>query len=185
VALTIGQSPAITSADNTTFTVGVAGTFSVTTSGSPAASLTESGTLPGGVTFVYHGNGTGTLSGTPAAGAHGAYSITLTAQNGLRAECDPNDYPHRGSGAFHGVADISDVWGLGEERCERINAGDEYRRGGAAHHEYHARRPQRPPVLAEQQLRQLYCGQHGLHDQRRVHANRGGLDECDVERQRR
>ena len=75
--------PSITSANNTTFTVGAAGSFTVTTTGSPTPSLTESGTLPSGVTFKDNGNGTATLSGTPAAGTAGSYPITITASNGV------------------------------------------------------------------------------------------------------
>jgi hypothetical protein len=75
--------PAITSAATTTFTVGAAGTFTVTTTGNPTAAISESGALPGGVTFVDNGNGTATLSGTPAAGTQGTYPITITASNGV------------------------------------------------------------------------------------------------------
>ena len=81
--LTIGQAPAITSAMSTTFTVGTAGTFMVTTSGFPAPALTETGALPGGVTFLDNKNGTATLAGTPAAGTGKAYSFSITAQNGI------------------------------------------------------------------------------------------------------
>jgi hypothetical protein len=75
--------PAITSANATTFTVGTAGTFSVTTTGSPAATLSETGALPSGVTFTNNGNGTATLAGTPAAATNGSYPITITAANGV------------------------------------------------------------------------------------------------------
>jgi hypothetical protein len=75
--------PAITSASSTAFTVGTAGTFSVTTTGSPTAKITESGALPSGVTFVDGGNGTATLAGTPAAGTNASYPITITAANGV------------------------------------------------------------------------------------------------------
>ncbi|HEY1621539.1 MAG TPA: immunoglobulin domain-containing protein, partial [Streptosporangiaceae bacterium] len=77
------QAPAFTSASSTTFTAGTAGTFEVTTSGFPNATLSESGSLPSGVTFTDNGNGTGTLAGTPASGAGGSYPITLTASNGV------------------------------------------------------------------------------------------------------
>jgi large repetitive protein len=77
------QAPAITSANNTTFTVGGAGTFTVTTTGTPTPSLSESGSLPSGVTFVNNGNGTATLSGTPASGTNGTYALTITATNGV------------------------------------------------------------------------------------------------------
>ena len=63
--------------------VGAAGTFTVTTTGSPTPSLSESGALPAGVTFVDNGNGTATLSGTPVSGSNGTYSLTFTANNGV------------------------------------------------------------------------------------------------------
>jgi hypothetical protein len=78
-----GTAPGITSANSTTFTVGTAGSFTVTTTGAPAPSLTETGTLPSGVTFKSNGNGIGTLGGTPAAGTAGSYPITITASNGV------------------------------------------------------------------------------------------------------
>ena len=62
--------------------LGVAGSFTVTTIGMPAATLSV-GALPGGVTFVDNLNGTGTLSGTPAAGTAGAHTLTFTATNGV------------------------------------------------------------------------------------------------------
>ena len=43
--LTVNQAPAITSANLATFQVGAAGTFTVTTTGFPTPSITESGTL--------------------------------------------------------------------------------------------------------------------------------------------
>ncbi|MFZ3266792.1 MAG: protease pro-enzyme activation domain-containing protein, partial [Terriglobales bacterium] len=79
--LTVNQPPAITSANNTTFTVGAAGSFTVSTTGIPVASISETGALPAGVTFIDNGDGTGTLSGTPA--ATGGFSISFTAQNGV------------------------------------------------------------------------------------------------------
>jgi hypothetical protein len=77
--LTVDLAPTITSANSTTFTHGKAGSFTVTTTGYPTPSVTESGTLPKGVKFVNNGNGTGTLSGTPT--ATGTFSITFTAAN--------------------------------------------------------------------------------------------------------
>ena len=77
------QAPAITSADSTTFTTGTLGTFTVTTTGVPASALSESGSLPTGVTFVDNGDGTATLAGTPAAGTGGTYALTITAANGV------------------------------------------------------------------------------------------------------
>jgi hypothetical protein len=81
--LTVDQAPAITSANHTTFTVGSAGSFTVTSSGYPTPSVCETGTLPSGVTFHKNGNGTATLLGTPAAGSGGTYAVTITASNGV------------------------------------------------------------------------------------------------------
>jgi len=81
--LTVGQPPAITSANSTTFTVGTAGTFTVTTTGAPTPSITGTGALPSGVTFTDNGNGTATLAGTPAAATGGTYQISIKAHNGI------------------------------------------------------------------------------------------------------
>jgi hypothetical protein len=78
--LTIDQAPAITSANNVTFTVGTAGSFTVAASGFPVDTFSESGTLPTGLTF---NTSTGVLSGTPAAGTGGTYTVTFTASNGV------------------------------------------------------------------------------------------------------
>ena len=75
--------PAITSAANVAFGEGTVNTYTVTTTGSPNAVITESGTLPAGVTFVDNQDGTATLSGTPAAGSGGVFSLTITASNGV------------------------------------------------------------------------------------------------------
>ena len=55
-----------TSASTATLTVGLAGSFTVTTSGSPTPSLSETGPLPSDVMFTDNGNGTASLAGTPA-----------------------------------------------------------------------------------------------------------------------
>jgi hypothetical protein len=75
--------PTITSATNTSFTVGTAGTFTVTTTGDLPVTLSFTGLLPGGVTFTPDpATGTAIIAGTPAAGTGGVYSIVLTAANG-------------------------------------------------------------------------------------------------------
>ena len=81
--LTVDEASAITSASGTTFTTSSGGSFTVTSTGTPTPSLAESGALPNGVSFVDNGDGTGTLSGTPAAGSGGSYPITITASNGV------------------------------------------------------------------------------------------------------
>jgi large repetitive protein len=77
--LTLNEAPAITSHASATFTAGDTATFTVTTRGFPAPSLTETGPLPAGVTFTDNGNGTATISGIPATG--GSYPILITATN--------------------------------------------------------------------------------------------------------
>jgi len=62
----------------------------VSTAGTPTPSLTETGALPGGVTFKDNGNGTATLSGTPAAGTAATYPLTLTATNGVGTAATQN-----------------------------------------------------------------------------------------------
>jgi len=74
-----GTAPSITSGSTTTFTAGSAGSFTVTASGSPSPTFSEIGTLPSGVTF----SSGGVLSGTPAAGTGGTYSLSFTAANGV------------------------------------------------------------------------------------------------------
>ena len=82
VTITIGPvGPAITSANNAHFTAGTPGTFTVTTTGFPPPAISETGALPSGVTLVDNGNGTATLSGTPAGGSGGVYPIVLSATN--------------------------------------------------------------------------------------------------------
>ncbi len=81
--LNVDQAPTISSAASATFSVGHAGSFTVTTKGFPAAALTESGKLPSGVTFLDNGNGTATLSGTPWAGSGGTYTFTISAGNSV------------------------------------------------------------------------------------------------------
>src|SRR5262249_53317572 len=89
--LSVDQAPAITSVPATTFTVGQAGTFTVTTTGAPTPTLTRSRpALPTVVTFVDNGNGTGTLSGTPGMGTGGTYTFTFTASNNVRPDATQN-----------------------------------------------------------------------------------------------
>ena len=45
--------------------------------------LTQSGALPTGITFVDNGNGTGVLQGIAAAGTAGIYALQFTAANSL------------------------------------------------------------------------------------------------------
>ncbi len=86
------QSPAITSANATTFYVGTPGTFTVTATGVPTPALTSTcvPALPAGVTFVDNGNGTATLAGTPPLGSTNTYACTLTASNAIPPDATQN-----------------------------------------------------------------------------------------------
>jgi LmbE family N-acetylglucosaminyl deacetylase len=81
------RAPAFTSAPSAGAKVGEPFSFTVTTEGDPAAALTlASGALPSGLAFLDHGDGTATISGTPAAAAAPAggslgYTLGLSASN--------------------------------------------------------------------------------------------------------
>jgi hypothetical protein len=83
VTITVTRVPAFTSANTTTFTAGVASSFTVTTTGYPPPNITVTGALPAGITFADDGPGfpTGTLGGTAQAGTGGVYNLTFTATN--------------------------------------------------------------------------------------------------------
>jgi bacillolysin len=73
---------AVTSAAGAAFRIGAAGTFTVTTSGSPAPLISVAGTLPAGLAFA---PATATLSGTPLPGTAGLHGLVFTASNGAAA----------------------------------------------------------------------------------------------------
>ena len=74
--LTVGTEPVFTSANNTTFAEGTAGSFTPTATGYPTPTITEFGNLPSGVTFSG-----GVLSGTPT--QSGTFQIGFDATNGV------------------------------------------------------------------------------------------------------
>jgi hypothetical protein len=76
--LTIDQAPAITSASSASVATGYAFSLPVTATGYPAPEITESGSLPEGVTFK---SATATLGGIPAEGTIGSYPIIITAKS--------------------------------------------------------------------------------------------------------
>lgn len=70
-------SPVFTSFATASFNLDQSSNFEVQATG--ATSYAESGALPQGVTFADNGDGTATISGTPAAGTAGPYPIHITA----------------------------------------------------------------------------------------------------------
>ena len=83
---TVQQPPAITSDNHTTFTVGIAGSFAVSATGSPTPTFALTGSLPAGISF----SAAGVLSGTPAAGTGGTYAVSITATNGVPPNATQN-----------------------------------------------------------------------------------------------
>jgi hypothetical protein len=98
--LVVNQAPAFTSAASTTFTVGTPGSFAVAasgfalgTDGFPALDIAENAgdMLPAGVTVRLNSGqtlNTSTLliSGIPAAGQAGTYTLHFTAHNGVGSD---------------------------------------------------------------------------------------------------
>ena len=79
--LTVGQAPTITSGTSATAMRRTSFSYTVQTTGSPAAAITMTGTLPSGLTFVDNHNGTARISGTPARRTSGTYTLVFTAKN--------------------------------------------------------------------------------------------------------
>jgi len=79
--LTITKAPVLPKVSTQTLHVGTAYTKTFKAKGYNTPSLSESGTLPAGLTFVDNGDGSGTLAGTPQTGSGGSYSVTITATN--------------------------------------------------------------------------------------------------------
>lgn len=73
---TTSSAPAITSAKSTTFVAGTEGSFTVIARGAPSPKITETDTLPRGVTF-----NDGVLSGAPT--TTGSFPISFTATNSV------------------------------------------------------------------------------------------------------
>ncbi len=76
--------PTITSASS--YSIGVRqiitpSDFTITTTGTPNATITETGALPSGLTLTDNGDGTANFTGMIAAGASGTYPLTITATN--------------------------------------------------------------------------------------------------------
>ena len=82
-ASAVTVAPSITSRPTLTAHPGVMVSFTVTTAGTPTPHLVASGRLPGGMSFTANDNGTATVAGTPSSGSAGAYTLDVTASNGV------------------------------------------------------------------------------------------------------
>jgi hypothetical protein len=73
--------PMISVPSSATFVKANAGTLTISATGTPTPSFSETGALPAGVTLTDNGDGTATVSGTPS--QTGSFPITVTATNGV------------------------------------------------------------------------------------------------------
>ncbi len=80
VQLTVREAPTFFGDPTGAGTVGAALEIPVSAGGYPAPKITESGTLPKGVTFT---SATSEFTGTPKAKTAGTYTVTLTAKNAV------------------------------------------------------------------------------------------------------
>jgi YVTN family beta-propeller protein len=82
----VNQTPAFTSPSTAAFRAGRRHTFTFRTTGFPAATLSEHGHLPAGITFKAGPGGTAVVSGrAPRADRGKTYVITISASNGIGA----------------------------------------------------------------------------------------------------
>ncbi|GAB3127081.1 beta strand repeat-containing protein [Glaciibacter psychrotolerans] len=82
--LTVGTAPTLTSAPSAVFSQGVAGqSFTVVSTGSPAATLSLGAGAPGWLTLTASGPGTATVTGTPPAGSARVWTFPIVAANGF------------------------------------------------------------------------------------------------------
>ncbi|WP_168189463.1 beta strand repeat-containing protein [Paludisphaera borealis] len=90
VQATQAIAPVITTADNASFATGSPGTFTIIATASPDATITYTGALPTGLSFIDNGDGSASLVGTPAAGQVGVYNLVVTAANGALPDAIQN-----------------------------------------------------------------------------------------------
>ncbi len=79
--LTLGRAPTLSGSTFVFASSGRSFTYTLTAASSPTATITVSGALPKGLTFVDNHNNTARVSGTLAQGGRGLYTITFTAKN--------------------------------------------------------------------------------------------------------
>jgi hypothetical protein len=83
LSVTVGRTPTLKVKPSRSAKVGRSVHVAVKATGFPSPTITVTGTLPDGVTFADRRPGRGLLSGTPAAGSQGSYTLTFTATNGV------------------------------------------------------------------------------------------------------
>jgi len=89
VTLTVNTPPLINSPATATLLEGLSGSFTITTTASPVATVAVTGALPTGISFTAGASsGTGILSGTPTVA--GKFPLTVTASNGINPSATQN-----------------------------------------------------------------------------------------------
>jgi hypothetical protein len=84
IAFTVDSSPEFTSKSVDLVHTGTVFTYPLATKyGYPTPTITTSSPLPGGVSLVDNGDGSGSLTGSPDANAGGVYTITIDASTGV------------------------------------------------------------------------------------------------------
>lgn len=83
LAITVAAVPRFTTPATVGMHAGSYLSFTIRTSGAPTPTLRLAGQLPPGLVFHPASNGTATISGTPAAGAHPTYEVSVVANNGV------------------------------------------------------------------------------------------------------
>ncbi|KRB72789.1 hypothetical protein ASE01_22365 [Nocardioides sp. Root190] len=81
--LTVEEAASVAGPAAVRLVTGLSASVTYAATGFPVATLSVIGALPSGVTFVDNGDGTATLTGTPASGAVGSYAVTVRASNGV------------------------------------------------------------------------------------------------------
>ncbi len=89
LTLTVVQEPSVTSGEQAGFTLGQPGSFTVTTTGYPAAALRMNGALPDGLVFTDNGDGTATISGTPRHLTGSPVALSVQATNAAGSVTSP------------------------------------------------------------------------------------------------
>jgi hypothetical protein len=79
-ALTITSSPILKHITNKTASAGTQFTMTVSAKGSATPTFIVTG-LPTGLSLTDNGDGTGSITGTPATGSGGSYAVTITTTN--------------------------------------------------------------------------------------------------------
>jgi hypothetical protein len=89
LTLTVDQEPSVTSGEQAGFTLDQPGSFTVTTTAYPMATLQMNGVLPDGLSVTDNGDGTATISGTPRHMTGSPVTLSVQASNAAGSVSSP------------------------------------------------------------------------------------------------